>query len=306
MTFRIDDYNAYPSLTSKRDPQLGSSSSHNRNSNPDPIPGPPPSQGPFPQPIGYPYDYGVQYPSHTASNNSLQSSSLNYGPSSDFPTPVGTGYVQPEFMGDMCRTVSANPEFESGSSFVSPIPPGMFDMPAPFPPPHSNPIKIEPSPTQSISSSQERIVKQRIKSEPTISVSRPQQLPPKNRTRSAHNIIEQRYRNKINAKFDTLLNTVPSLRVVVRTKKKLKTDNDFESSGDDLDCAGSDDDDPNHPVDLEGLKPARKLNKGTILTKSIEYIKFLELKNQRMKLENEELIMKVRMLGLHPDTPYRR
>ena len=31
-------------------------------------------------------------------------------------------------------------------------------------------------------------------------------------------------------------------------------------------------------IDLEGLEPARKLNKGTILAKSIEYIKFLELK----------------------------
>lgn len=51
-------------------------------------------------------------------------------------------------------------------------------------------------------------------------------------------------------------------------------------------------------IDLEGLEPARKLNKGTILAKSIEYIKFLELKNDRMKQEHDELILKARMLGL--------
>ena len=51
-------------------------------------------------------------------------------------------------------------------------------------------------------------------------------------------------------------------------------------------------------IDLEGLEPARKLNKGTILAKSIEYIKFLEMKNERMKQEHDELVLKARMLGL--------
>ena len=51
-------------------------------------------------------------------------------------------------------------------------------------------------------------------------------------------------------------------------------------------------------TDLEGLEPARKLNKGTILAKSIEYIKFLEMKNERMKQEHDELVLKARMLGL--------
>lgn len=117
------------------------------------------------------------------------------------------------------------------------------------------------------------------------------------RTKSAHNIIEQRYRNKINDKFTILQNTVPTLRVA---KRKLKgwaspdfKHHDEEESIDD--CSGSEDE------DLEGLEPAKKLNKGTILTKSIEYIKFLEMKNNTMHNENEQLIMKARLLGIPVD-----
>lgn len=117
------------------------------------------------------------------------------------------------------------------------------------------------------------------------------------RTKSSHNIIEQRYRNKINENFSVLQNTVPSLRA---TRRKLKgstppdMNNDY---GKDLlhDYSDLEED------DLEGLEPARKLNKGTILTKSIEYIHFLEMKNNSMLNENEELIMKAKMLGIPID-----
>lgn len=50
--------------------------------------------------------------------------------------------------------------------------------------------------------------------------------------------------------------------------------------------------------DLEGLEPARKLNKGTILAKLVEYIKFLELKNERMKYEQQQLLAKAQMMGI--------
>lgn len=117
----------------------------------------------------------------------------------------------------------------------------------------------------------------------------------KPRSKSAHNVIEQRYRNKINDKFQILQRAVPTLRVLAMQKKKYK---EFEdSSEEDLD----EDSAPmsaNEVVDLEGLEPARKLNKGTILAKSIEYIRFLELKNDRLRSEHEALLTKAKMMGI--------
>lgn len=133
--------------------------------------------------------------------------------------------------------------------------------------------------------------------------------------RSSHNVIEQRYRNKINDKFTALQESVPTLRVVSRRKSTKLEDLDdmlddhvsdtlpnrvhIHGSNTDggervqeSDLSGADSD------DLEGLEPARKLNKGTILTKSVEYIKFLEIKNSRMRAQQQELIEKARLLGI--------
>lgn len=121
------------------------------------------------------------------------------------------------------------------------------------------------------------------------------------RTKSAHNVIEQRYRNKINDKFTVLQNTVPSLRVAKRKLKGLASPDfkqDYEEDPID-DYSGSEDE------DLEGLEPAKKLNKGTILMKSIEYIKFLEMKNNSMLNENEQLLLKARLLGIPVDESLR-
>lgn len=113
----------------------------------------------------------------------------------------------------------------------------------------------------------------------------------KPRTKSAHNVIEQRYRNKINDKFTALQNSVPTLRVIARKKSKTRSDDDDEEEEYYyLPPLGRE--------DLEGLEPARKLNKGTILAKSVEYIKFLERKNDRMKLEHQQLMERARMLGI--------
>lgn len=113
------------------------------------------------------------------------------------------------------------------------------------------------------------------------------------RTRSAHNIIEQRYRNRMNDKFTALQNCVPTLRIAAR--RGTKTKNDFDADmeqypGSDSETRGND--------DLEGLTPATKLNKATILTKSVEYIKFLEKKNNRMRSEHQQLVERARMLGI--------
>lgn len=115
------------------------------------------------------------------------------------------------------------------------------------------------------------------------------------KTRSAHNIIEQRYRNRMNDKFTALQNCVPTLRAAVKRGSKTRSDFDTDMERDKY---GASDGEKDDGEDLEGLAPATKLNKATILTKSVEYIKFLEKKNNRMRSEHRQLIERAQMLGV--------
>lgn len=105
--------------------------------------------------------------------------------------------------------------------------------------------------------------------------------PKRPRARSAHNVIEQRYRDRLNDRFLELQNSVPSLRALARKRSSVGEN----PSADDR---------------LEGLELARNLSKGTILAKSVEYIEFLQLKNSHMRSQNEQLMIKAQMLGLLP------
>lgn len=82
-------------------------------------------------------------------------------------------------------------------------------------------------------------------------------------------MIEKRYRTNLNDKIAALRDSVPSLRVMAGTSKL----------GDD----GEDDE------DLEGLTPAHKLNKATVLAKATEYIRHLEKRTKRLQDENDQL-----------------
>lgn len=82
--------------------------------------------------------------------------------------------------------------------------------------------------------------------------------------RSSHNIIEKKYRLNINSKIIELRNAVPSLRIAA---------GDTEMSIN----------------DLEGLVPASKINKASVLSKATEYIKHLEMKNTNLMNENAHL-----------------
>lgn len=84
--------------------------------------------------------------------------------------------------------------------------------------------------------------------------------------KSSHNMIEKRYRTNINDKINALRDAVPALRVLVDSG-----DDEFDDN------------------ELEGLQPAKKLNKATILSKATEYIKHLEKKNEGLKKENDAL-----------------
>ena len=82
--------------------------------------------------------------------------------------------------------------------------------------------------------------------------------------KTAHNMIEKRYRTNLNDKIAALRDSVPSLRVMSRNGN------------------GDEEDDPE---DLEGLTPAHKLNKATVLSKATEYIRHLEKRNKRLQEE---------------------
>ena len=86
-----------------------------------------------------------------------------------------------------------------------------------------------------------------------------------------HNVIEKRYRANLNEKIAELRDSVPSLRL---PKKQTQ---DADASG------GSE------AEDLDGLTPTNKLNKASILTKAVEYIRHLELRNRRLDEENTSL-----------------
>jgi Domain of unknown function (DUF2014)/Helix-loop-helix DNA-binding domain len=87
-----------------------------------------------------------------------------------------------------------------------------------------------------------------------------------------HNVIEKRYRANLNEKIAELRHSVPSLR---SSTKGVNQDVDY---------------------DEEDQSGSAKLNKASILTKAVEYIRHLELRNKR--LDNENLALKKRLLKL--------
>ncbi|KAG7731403.1 hypothetical protein KL948_003033 [Ogataea haglerorum] len=115
--------------------------------------------------------------------------------------------------------------------------------------------------------------------------------------KSPHNLIEKKYRTNINTKIVELRNCVPTLRILVAKENNHHTNSTVkdEEYVDDYEGDGYTDDEEK----LDGLQPARKLNKATILSKAAEYIKHLEWKHEVLKRKNEQL---ARMLkNLNPE-----
>ncbi|KAK0128820.1 hypothetical protein ONS95_000770 [Cadophora gregata] len=86
--------------------------------------------------------------------------------------------------------------------------------------------------------------------------------------KTAHNMIEKRYRTNLNDKIAALRDSVPSLRIMSKSARGEDTADDRE--------------------ELQGLTPAHKLNKATVLSKATEYINHLEKRNKRLQDENVE------------------
>lgn len=82
--------------------------------------------------------------------------------------------------------------------------------------------------------------------------------------KTAHNMIEKRYRTNLNDKIAALRDSVPSLR----GSEKKDFNGDHITQG-----------------DLSGLDAAQKLNKATILSKATEYIAHLEKRNNYLSKE---------------------
>ncbi|KAH8799171.1 helix-loop-helix DNA-binding domain-containing protein [Xylogone sp. PMI_703] len=82
--------------------------------------------------------------------------------------------------------------------------------------------------------------------------------------KTEHNVIEKRYRTKLNDKITTLRDCVPSLRVTRNTEAKSEVKKQKEDVTE----------------ELQGSSPAHKLNKATILSKAAEYILHLEKNNE--------------------------
>jgi hypothetical protein len=89
--------------------------------------------------------------------------------------------------------------------------------------------------------------------------------------KTAHNMIEKRYRTNLNDKIAALRDSVPSLRVMSKRN----------SRGEEI------------QEDLQGLTPAHKLNKATVLSKATEYIAHLEKRNKYLMKENSSLKSRV-------------
>ncbi|KAK3903937.1 hypothetical protein C8A05DRAFT_14146 [Staphylotrichum tortipilum] len=87
--------------------------------------------------------------------------------------------------------------------------------------------------------------------------------------KTAHNMIEKRYRTNLNDKIAALRDSVPSLRIMSKSARGEDTTEDRE--------------------ELHGLTPAHKLNKATVLSKATEYIRHLEKRNNRLLDENSSM-----------------
>lgn len=78
------------------------------------------------------------------------------------------------------------------------------------------------------------------------------------KVRTSHRVIERNYRCNINSKINELRDVVPTLKIVTGKTGMLI-------------------------ADLEGLVPASKLNKASVLSKAIEYIDHLQRKNDSLQ-----------------------
>ncbi|KFY47298.1 hypothetical protein V494_00053 [Pseudogymnoascus sp. VKM F-4513 (FW-928)] len=117
--------------------------------------------------------------------------------------------------------------------------------------------------------------------EPETPETPPSRPPPK---KTAHNMIEKRYRTNLNDKIAALRKSVPSLRATEKSMQGKGNNNTVTNVRHMVDMM----------EDLDGLVPPNKLNKATILSKATEYIDHLERRNKALAAENAALRERIR------------
>ncbi|CAN8099874.1 unnamed protein product [Discula destructiva] len=98
--------------------------------------------------------------------------------------------------------------------------------------------------------------------------------------KTAHNMIEKRYRTNLNDKIAALRDSVPALRLMVQ-----RLEGHEVAAADRIEDIKAEEGDD----ELAGLTPAHRLNKATILSKATEYLANLERKNGALVKENAAL-----------------
>ncbi|KAI5962756.1 CPH2 [Candida theae] len=205
-------------------------------------------------------------------NSSTLSPSSIYGEEVGFPEYLAAYSEQPQstFQDNQLEQPTYGTKIRSNSSSIATYNGEIIS-------PLSNPT-VETSDYTSPESVQNQTVEKppakQTRKGSTSKVTKPKN--PKNlKDKNSHNMIEKKYRTNINSKILILRDAVPALRI----------------------AAGADD---VSVADLEGITPASKLNKASILTKATEYIRHLEQKNAVLKDQNDYLQEVIRDANLSP------
>ncbi|CAE6471149.1 unnamed protein product [Rhizoctonia solani] len=98
---------------------------------------------------------------------------------------------------------------------------------------------------------------------PTLPDTTAKTAPPPLRTKTSHTTIERRYRTNLNTRITALRHAVPALRV--------------------LDKAAFPNEQPDEHGLCDGVRPARKASKASVLGKATEYIRVLKRREKRLE-----------------------